>query len=146
MSMPTFTGIPWLASHPYAYPALEMLHIVGIALLVGNLALLELRVWGLAPEIPLQPLARLSLALALSGFVLIAVSGLLMFAADPGGLLASRTFVVKMGLVMLAGLNAAMFHARGGLLQADRVARAQTVVSLGLWLAVIICGRWIAYA
>ena len=146
MSMPTFTGIPWLASHPYAYPALEMLHIVGIALLVGNLVLLELRVWGLSPEIPLQPLARLSLALALSGFVLIAGSGLLMFAADPGGMLASRTFVLKMGLVMLAGLNAAMFHARGGLLQADRVARAQTAVSLGLWLAVIICGRWIAYA
>ena len=146
MTALAFTGIPWLASHPYAYPALEMLHIVGIALLVGNLVLLELRVWGLSPEIPLQPLARLSLALALSGFVLIAGSGLLMFAADPGGMLASRTFVLKMGLVMLAGLNAAMFHARGGLLQADRVARAQTAVSLGLWLAVIICGRWIAYA
>ena len=50
-----------------------------------------------------------------------------------------------MGLVALAGVNAAVFHARGGLDRLDRVARAQTVVSLGLWLAVIICGRWIAY-
>jgi len=146
MIAPAFTGIPWLASHPYAYPALETLHIVGIALLLGNLALLELRVWGLAPELPLQPLARLSLSLALSGFTLIGLSGLLMFAADPGGMLASRTFVIKMGLVMLAGLNAAMFHARGGLRQLDGVAKLQTVVSLGLWLGVIICGRWIAYA
>ena len=146
VTAPAFTGIPWLASHPYAYPVLEMLHIVGIALLLGNLVLLELRIWGLARELPLEPLARLSLALAVSGFALIALSGLLMFAADPGEMLASRTFVVKMALVMLAGLNAAMFHARGGLQQADRVARAQTVVSLGLWLAVIICGRWIAYS
>jgi hypothetical protein len=146
MNAPAFVGIPWLASHPYAYPALETLHIVGIALLLGNLVLLELRVWGLAPELPLQPLARLSIGLALSGFALIGLSGLLMFAADPGGMLASRTFVIKMGLVMLAGLNAAMFHARGGLRQVDRLAKLQTVVSLGLWLVVIICGRWIAYA
>jgi hypothetical protein len=46
---------------------------------------------------------------------------------------------------MLAGLNAASFHARGSLDRLDRTARLQTVVSLGLWLAVIICGRWIAY-
>jgi hypothetical protein len=146
MSAPEFTGIPWLATHPYAYPALETLHIVGIALLLGNLVLLELRVWGLAPELPLPPLARWAIGLALSGFALAGLSGLLMFAADPGEMLASRTFVVKMALVTLAGLNAAMFHARGGLRQLDGVARLQTVVSLGLWLAVIICGRWIAYA
>jgi hypothetical protein len=142
----TFAGIPWLASNAYAYPTLEVFHIVGIALLLGNLVLFELRVWGLAPELPLQPLARLSLSLALVGFALVALSGVLMFAADPAEMLASRTFVIKMSLVMLAGLNAAMFHARGGLLQFDRVAKAQTVASLGLWLGVIICGRWIAYA
>ena len=69
-----------------------------------------------------------------------------MFAGQPAELLANRIFVIKMGLVMLAGLNAAWFHARGSLQLLDRVARVQTVVSLGLWLAVIICGRWIAYA
>ena len=47
--------------------------------------------------------------------------------------------------VLLAGLNALSFHARGGLSRLDRPARIQTVVSMGLWLAVIICGRWIAY-
>ena len=61
-------------------------------------------------------------------------------------LLANRAFVLKMGLVGLGGLNALWFHARGGLSRLDRVARLQTAVSVGLWLAVIICGRWIAYA
>jgi hypothetical protein len=141
-----FVGIPWIASSPWAYPALEVVHIVGIALLLGNLVALELRVWGVAAELPLRPLARLSLALSLAGFGLLVLSGLALFAAAPAELLASRSFVVKMGLVLFAGLNAAWFHARGGLELADRTARLQTVFSLGLWLAVIICGRWIAYS
>ena len=135
----------WIVSHPLAYPALEVLHIVGIALLLGNLALFELRVWGVGRELPLAALARLSLRVALGGFGLITASGLLMFAGQPAELLANRAFVIKIGLVLLAGLNAALFHARGSLQRLDRSARALTVVSLGLWLAVIICGRWIAY-
>ncbi len=140
-----FQGLPALAAHPWAYPALEALHIVGIALLLGNLALLELRVWGLAPELPLRPLARLSLALSLGGFGVLALTGLLMFATQPNELLANRAFTLKMGLILLAGLNAGWFHARGSLDRPDRTARWLTVLSLGLWLAVIICGRWIAY-
>ena len=136
----------WIVSHPIAYPVLEVLHIVGIALLLGNLVLLELRVWGLGAELPVQPLARLALGLSLLGFGLVGASGLLMFAGQPAEMLANRIFVIKMGLVMLAGLNAAWFHARGSLQLLDREARVQTLVSTGLWLAVIICGRWIAYA
>lgn len=138
-------GFPAIAEHPWAYPALEVVHIVGIALLLGNLVLLELRVWGAAPSLPVRALARLALGLSLVGFALIAASGLTMFAANPGELLANRTFVIKMALVALAGVNAAMFHARGGLVRLDGWAKAQTALSLGLWLAVIICGRFIAY-
>lgn len=141
----TFNGIGWLSTNPVAYPALEVVHIVGIALLVGNLVLVELRVWGRGAELPLPVLAHSALPVALAGFALIALSGLLMFAAHPGEMLANRAFTLKIALVMLAGLNAAMFHARGGLARADRLARLQTALSLGLWLAVIICGRWIAY-
>lgn len=145
MVFPSFVGIPWIASHPYAYPALEVVHIVGVALLLGNLLALELRVWGVAPELPLQALARLSLSLSLAGFGLLVCSGVLMFAAAPADLLGNRSFLWKMGLLQLAGLNAAWFHARGGLARLDRSARAQTVLSLGLWLAIIMMGRWIAY-
>jgi hypothetical protein len=135
----------WIVSHPLAYPALEVVHILGIALLLGNLVLFELRVWGFGAELPVPALARLALRLSLTGFVFVAASGLLMFAGQAAELLANRSFVLKMGLVLLAGLNAIAFHARGGVQRLDRSARVQTVVSMGLWLAVIICGRWIAY-
>jgi len=136
----------WIVAHPWAYPALEVVHIIGIALLLGNLVLFELRVWGFGPELPVRALARLALRLSLLGFALIGASGLLMFAGQSEELLATRVFVLKMGLVLLAGLNALWFHARGSLQRLDRGARLQTAVSMGLWLAVIICGRWIAYA
>ncbi len=136
----------WITSHPVVYPALEVVHITGIALLVGNLVLLEMRVWGLGRELPLPALARLALTISLCGFGLAAFSGALMFAGNAGELIANRVFVVKMGLLTLAGANAGLFHARDGLTRLDGVARAQTALSLGLWLAVIICGRWIAYA
>jgi hypothetical protein len=135
----------WIVTHPIAYPVLEMVHIVGIALLVGNLVALECRVFGFGRDLDLAALGRLSLTLALCGFAILAASGLLMFASQPQELLANRAFTLKMGLLMLAGTNAALFHARGGLARLDRVGRAQTALSLGLWLCVIICGRWIAY-
>ena len=145
MVFPRFGGIPWLASSSWAYPALEVLHIVGIALLLGSLVVVELRVWGAAPALPLAALARLGLSVSLAGFGLVVVSGLLLFAANPNDMLANRAFLLKLALVSLAGLNAAVFHARGSLARHDGPARALTVLSLGLWLGAIICGRWIAY-
>ena len=81
----------------------------------------------------------------LVGFGLCAASGLLMFASQPLELLGNRAFTVKMVLLMVAGTNAAVFHARGGLQRLDLAARLQTVLSLGIWVAVIIMGRSIAY-
>ena len=134
-----------LASHPWAYPALEVLHLVGVALLFGGLVVFELRLLGLARALDLRALARLVLPLALLGFALCAFSGLCMFATQPQELLANPAFRFKLVLLMLAGANAAWFHARGSLALGDRPARAQGLLSLGIWLAVIICGRWIAY-
>jgi len=139
-------GWAWIGSHPWLYPGLEVVHLLGVALLVGNLVAFESRVLGWGQALPLQALARLSLVLALCGFGLAALSGLLMFAAHPGEMLANRAFVLKMGLLMLAGTNAAMFHARAGLQRMDRLARVQTLASLGLWIGAMIAGRWIAYA
>ncbi|MDP3823660.1 MAG: hypothetical protein Q8R33_19485 [Burkholderiales bacterium] len=135
----------WITTNPIAYPALEVVHITGIALLVGNLVLVELRVWGLGRTLPLPALARLGLTVSVIGFGLAAASGLLMFASQAAELMANRAFVLKMGLLTLAGANAGLFHARDGLTRLDTLARLQTALSLGLWLGVIICGRWIAY-
>lgn len=134
-----------LRSHAFAYPLLEVIHIVGIALLLGNLVLLEMRVWGLGEQLPLKVLAKLSLSIAVIGFCIAALSGLLMFAAQAAELLANRAFVIKMGLLMLAGCNAAWFHGRDSLAKLDGLARLQTLLSSLIWLAVIACGRWIAY-
>lgn len=134
-----------LKSHLWAYPALEMVHISGIALLLGNLVLLELRVFGLGPALPVRELARLSLGLALSGFVIAAASGLLMFASQPAELLANRAFTLKMLLLFIAACNAAWFHGRGALDKLDVWARVQMGVSSLIWLAILACGRWIAY-
>ena len=135
-----------LASHPWAYPALETVHLLGIALLFGGLLVFELRLLGLARALDIAVLARLVLPLALLGFALCLLTGLAMFSTQPQELLANPAFRLKLVLLALAGANAAWFHARGSLALADRVARAQGLLSVGIWGAVIICGRWIAYA
>jgi uncharacterized membrane protein len=136
----------WIQSSSYAYPVLESVHIVGIALLFGSLVMFELRVLGAGAALDVQGLGRLALPVALTGFGIAATTGGVMFASQAGELLGNRAFLLKMGLVVLAGLNALGFHWRGGSRRRDALARAQTALSLGLWLAVIICGRWIAYA
>ena len=135
----------WISGHPWAYPALEVVHLFGIATLLGNLLLLELRVWGAFGALPLPALARAALLLSVAGFCLAAGSGLLMFASQPLELLANRVFTLKMLLLATAGSNAAWFHGRGSLQRQDALAKAQAALSLGLWLAVLTCGRFIAY-
>lgn len=142
LALPALTK---LAAHPWAYPMLETVHLLGVALLLGNLALLELRVFGLGAALPVQPLARLSLSLALAGFGLAGLTGLLMFGTQPGELLANRVFTIKMVLLMLAGCNAAWFHARRSLELLDGTAKVSMALSALLWLLVLTCGRWIGY-
>jgi hypothetical protein len=143
----TFELAPWraIATVPWLYPALEIVHIVGIGLLLGSLVLVELRIWGRAAELPIEPLARFGLRLTGAGFALAAASGIVMFLSQPGELLANAPFLVKMALLVGAGLNALLFHWRGGVRRDDAFGRGLTLVSLGLWLAIIICGRSIAY-
>lgn len=137
-----FTGIQ-LSS--WAYPMLEIVHIIGIALLLGNLVLLELRVFGKGQGLPVLDLSRLALTLAAIGFTLAALSGALMFASQPNELLANRAFTVKMLLLTLAAVNAVVFHTRGSLQKLDFTARALMLTSSLIWVGVIACGRWIAY-
>jgi hypothetical protein len=134
-----------LATHPWAYPVLEAAHVLGIALLLGNLVALEVRVWGAFSRLPVVELARLSLGLSVAGFGLAATSGLLMFSTQPWELIGNRAFTLKMGLLLLAAGNAAWFHGRGSLQKLDTGARALMASSTLIWLAVLLCGRWIAY-
>jgi hypothetical protein len=134
-----------IKSSAWVYPSLEIVHICGIALLIGNLVLLELRVFGRGAALPVKDLARLCLGIASVGFCLAAVSGLAMFATQPLELIGNRAFTLKMLLLCLAAINAGIFHGRDSLARLDRVAKAQMVLSTILWLFIITCGRWIAY-
>lgn len=134
-----------LGAHPWAYPMLEVVHVIGIGLLMGNLILLELRLWGLGAALPVRPLARLCLPLAGIGFLMAAASGLMMFATQAEELLANRAFTVKMLLLMLAAGNAAWFHGRRSLELLDGTARGLMLLSTLIWVLVVTCGRWIAY-
>ncbi|HPU52734.1 MAG TPA: hypothetical protein PK359_14330 [Burkholderiaceae bacterium] len=136
----------WIATHPWLYPVLEAVHIVGIALLLGSLFLVELRVWGFGATLPLPELARFGLTLSATGFAVAAFSGLVMASSQAAELIGNRAFLLKMLLLSAAGGNALWFHGRGSLRLADGLARLQTLISTALWLAVVLCGRWIAYA
>lgn len=133
-----------IKSSAWAYLLLEVVHLCGIAMLLGNLFLLEMRVFGRGKSLDARALASLSLGIAAVGFSLAAASGLLMFSTQAPELLTNRVFTLKMLLLMLAGCNAAWFHGRNSLDKLDAVARLQMFLSGLIWLAVLVCGRWIS--
>ena len=134
-----------LKSHAWAYPMLEVVHILGISLLFGNLILLEMRVFGRGVHLPVKDLARLGLSLVAFGFCLAAASGLLMFATQAEELLTNRAFKFKMLLLVMVACNAAWFHGRDSLAKLDGLTKLQMLISTVLWISVVTCGRWIAY-
>lgn len=138
-------GITFLRESAWVYPILEIIHIIGIALLLGNLIVFEARVLGAGKTLDLTALARLALPLAVLGFLLAAMSGLTMFATQALELLGNPAFKWKMLLLVIAGGNAAWFHARGSLKLNDTIARLQVIASVFVWIAVLSCGRLIAY-
>ncbi len=140
-----------MREQPWLYPTVETLHIVGFALLVGAVAMFDLRVLGFGRQLPVRALARHLLPWSAGSMLLVLPTGLLLFIADPAALLANRVFLVKLGLILAAGLNALAFHAgpwRGADAWPERapgIAVLHALLSLGLWIAVIACGRLLAY-
>ncbi len=140
-----------LREHAWLYPAVETLHILGFSVLVGAVAMFDLRVLGFGRQLPVRALARHLLPWSAGSMLLVVPTGLLLFLADPLALLANRLFLLKLGLIAVAGLNALAFHA-GPYRAADSWAgrappRAvlHALLSLGVWIAVIACGRLLAY-
>jgi hypothetical protein len=152
----------WLAStslsyamrrQPWLYPIVEIVHIVGFAVLVGGVVLFDLRVLGFGRSIALQPLGRHLLPWSFGSLLLVVPAGLMMFSAQPQELIHNPAFLLKLTLIAAAGLNALLFHA-GVYRAAQRwgtegpappLARFQALLSVLLWVAVICCGRLLAY-
>lgn len=137
----------------WLYPIVEVVHLTGIALLVGSIAMLDLRLLGLSNSLPVRRLASHILPWTAASFVLIVPSGLAMFVAHAGEFIANPVFALKICLILAAGVNAAVFHAgvyRGASdWDVNRTpplaARLAAALSLLLWVSVIACGRLLAY-
>jgi hypothetical protein len=129
----------------WVYPALEVVHIASFGVLIGSLLLFELRVFGAARALDASALARLAVPTALVAFAAAASSGALLFISAAGEFAAHPAFRVKLVLILIAGLNAVVFHLRDGVRRHDALARLQAAASLLLWLAVLTAGRLIAY-
>jgi hypothetical protein len=137
----------------WLYPALEVVHLVGMVLLAGAAFLFDLRLLGFGRELPVKALANHLLSWSRRGLLLVVPSGALLFITDAQALAFAPTFWLKMTLLVLAGLNALVFHQYtfasaatwNTNITAPRAAKATAAFSVVLWLGIIICGRWLAY-
>jgi hypothetical protein len=137
----------------WMYPIVEIVHIVGIVLLVGSVAMFDLRVLGFARALPLRALGRHLLPWSVASLALVVPAGLMMFSAHPHDFVDNKVFQLKLSLIGVAGLNALLFHkgvyrsveSWNAGLPAPPLARAHALASLAIWIAVISCGRLLAY-
>ena len=137
-----------------AFSVIESVHVLSITLLVGTIAVLDLRMLGLIlRSVSVSSLARSVLPLSWSGFAVSVTSGFLLFWAEAAKMYVNPSFRTKLVLLVLAGFNALVFHAtiyrRAQELEQQHIspwrARVTAIASLMLWGGVIIAGRAIAY-
>lgn len=133
----------------WAYPMILATHTFGMSLLVGASAAVDLRLLGVAPQVPLRPLAELFRIVWL-GAVLSGLSGLLLFAADATTKGATTVFFVKLSCIAGAVLVARRIQRAlsGPGAESGEVAPGLAllaVTSLVLWGGAITAGRFMAY-
>lgn len=137
-----------------AFPIIESVHVLGITLLVGTIALLDLRMLGVVLRtIPITRIARTVFPLTWSGFAVMFTSGFLLFWAEAAKNYSNPAFRTKLILLVLVGINPLIFHTtiyrrvhEWEILEVSPWrARAAAITSLTLWGGVIIAGRAIAY-
>ena len=139
----------WAMGSALAYPVANTVHVLALVLLLGAIGLVDLRVLGLFPRIPLQPLSTALTPIAATGVVILTASGTILFAADALTLAESRTFRLKLTLLVAALANVALFRWLYGRVIPDSPpigARALAFASVLLWTGVAISGRLIAYS
>ena len=136
-----------LRDSTFAYPLVNTLHVIGVALLFGAIVALDLRLigWRRAAG-PVEGFARLLLPVAIGGLLLAVAAGLLLFATDARAYVASPLFQAKMLLIVLALGNVLWLRTSDwrGERPPRRVALA-AAASILLWLGVIVLGRMLGY-
>jgi hypothetical protein len=122
----------------WLYPLVNAGHILGLALLIGSVVPMDVAILRRGTLGAFDGLR----AFALGGFCLAAGCGVLLFAAQATEYLRSPWFLAKVGLILLASLNALLHFASH---QAERTQRLTAAASLVLWILALICGRMIGF-
>jgi hypothetical protein len=153
----------WLATTPgsialheslYAYQVVSTVHVVSLSLFVGTAVMLDLRLLGATMRrVPVSEVAGRLFPWTAIGFLLMLCSGALLFYANPPLRYQNIFFRAKMVMLVLAGVNAWVFHRTAYRRVAEwdlapippRRARLAGGLAIVLWAAMITSGRMVAY-
>jgi len=144
----------FMAENPSAFPWVESAHVVAVVTVIGVIAIVDLRLLGLASlSYSVSRLTKALLPVTWIAFALAAVTGLLLFTSQPVTYFANFAFRMKMVLLLAAGLNMALFHifTMRGIALWDRdapvppAARVAGGLSVLIWVLIVACGRWIGF-
>jgi uncharacterized membrane protein SirB2 len=145
----------YIENEAWVVPTVQVVHILAIAVVMGSVAIVNLRILGLIERG--QSIAALTARFAppsIAALLVLAATGLLMIAGEPTRAIFRYVFWAKMAMIVLvvvltAGLLAGL-RASGAAAdpraQAPAPFKALAVVGLAIWLAIIVAGRWIGYA
>ncbi|HYY72751.1 MAG TPA: DUF6644 family protein [Candidatus Bathyarchaeia archaeon] len=138
----------------WLFPAIETVHLLGMAALVGTIAVLDFRLlgWTLRQK-RFSEVAQLLLPWTWAGFALQVITGVLLFSSEAVKVYANPAFRLKMLLIILAGVHALVFHwtvYRGVAVWDDSTvpplgAKVSGFLSLLLWIAIVAAGRFIGF-
>lgn len=143
-----------IAESSWIFPGLESLHVVAIALVVGSILFVDLRLLGLSwRRDDVADVAAGLLPVTWAGFGLAVLSGVLMFGSSAVRYSGNPLFLAKLALLACAGLNMLLFHRFSfrtvaqwrRRLPTPIGARVAAALSIGLWLAILVCGRWVGF-
>ncbi len=139
----------WVGESLWGYPFMLSLHVIGLAIVVGILSMLDLKLLGSFKAIRTSaflPLVRF----AWIGFGINAISGVFLFTSQASYFATSTTFLIKLGCIFVGAILTKVMQ--GKLVEAEAAGVADDVsmkglaiVSLLLWLVAITAGRLTAY-
>ena len=145
----------YIAISAWAFPVIESIHVVAIALVFGIIFIVDLRLLGLASTSRrISEVSRDCLYLTWAAFILAVITGALLFASNPQTYFENSWFRWKLVFIVLAGINMAIFElitARSmpewddGSVAVPRAGKVAGLLSIAFWALVIICGRMIGF-
>ena len=146
--------ISWEIGGTWLFPFIESIHVIAIAMVVGSILFVDLRLLGLAAmRYSIRELTRELIPWTWGAFVFAAITGLGMFITRAASHVLNPAFQWKMVLLILAGANMAWFHLRIYRRLDEQAQSAASnlqlkvigALSLALWSGVVLAGRWVGH-